>query len=66
MIYEKPNYDCGEKLYWLMRTFRNIACGCSLHPSYRAKRKPTTDCSRCKDMWSLSQGITEKYGDWFI
>jgi len=61
----KPAKENDNDNYWLMRQFRNLACGCKDHPSYRTKCKPTTKCGRCNDMWLISQDIIKQYGDWF-
>lgn len=40
------------------KRLRLLAEGCSDHPSYRAKRKPSADCERCLTMWQVAQELS--------
>ena len=35
----------------------NLAEGCRKHPSYRAVRKPTANCDRCKRLFELRRAL---------
>jgi hypothetical protein len=52
---------------WEFQVYRVLAIGCSEHPSYRAKRKPTAECEKCMQLWDFSQELTARFGrKWWV
>ena len=41
---------------------RNSYIYCSTHPSYAAKRNPTSKCLVCKDLYAMKEDIYETLG----
>jgi hypothetical protein len=45
-----------------VEALRILADGCSLHATYRAKRKVVTTCQRCNEMWEARQKLARLRG----
>jgi hypothetical protein len=39
----------------ITQVFMLLAEGCQKHPSYRAVRKPTADCEKCRELFTARQ-----------
>lgn len=56
----------GERIALIDRLLAGFE-GCQRHPSYRAVRKPTSDCQTCRDLYALrlelnAQGLAVRSG----
>ena len=46
-----PNYIIRETINDNIQLAKILIEGCKKHPSYRCKRRPTSDCETCKTLY---------------